>query len=427
MNDFGRDDTTGGLGASNVTVEPERPDATDVIDGLVTFIEKRVIPIERNNHRLLDDPRAIYDENGRYGAEVVALLRQVRLESASAGYYGMFAPSSVGGSALGAVEFYSVWDTLYNRYGPGRLLPYQVVGHWTSGASFLLEELHPAIRDEIAPIIINGESVGCFAMSEPDAGSDARAMASTARPDGSDWILNGTKQWISNATYADYAFVFAATQDERDGDAPARSITCFLVPKDTAGYRIDSTIPMFGEIGGKETIISLSDVRVPASHVVGRLHHGFDLALRGVAEGRLFNVGRCVGLARWALEHATDYAKQRTAFGQTIMGYQGVSFPLAESAIEIYAAKTMGLDCAQRIARGTHNRRELAMAKAYSTEMCFRVFDRCMQVFGAMGFTNELRLVDGWHHARSLQVADGSNEILRRTIVRELVNGNISF
>jgi acyl-CoA dehydrogenase len=141
----------------------------------------------------------------------------------------------------------------------------------------------------------------------------------------------------------------------------------------------------------------------------------------------MYNAGRCVGLARWALEQATEYARERRAFGRPIADYQGVSFMLADSAMDIYATKSMALDCARRLEQGELPLRDMAILKAYSTEMCFRVFDRCMQVLGAMGLTNETRLYDGWHQARSIRVADGSGEIMRRNVARHLLKGEIQF
>jgi acyl-CoA dehydrogenase len=141
----------------------------------------------------------------------------------------------------------------------------------------------------------------------------------------------------------------------------------------------------------------------------------------------MYNAGRCVGLARWALETATDYAKERTTFGKPISEYQGVSFQLADSAIEIYAARTMAMDCAARLERGERAVREVNMVKAYSTEMCSRVHDRCMQVLGGMGLTREARLYEGWQQSRIVRIADGSAEIMRRNIARALFKGDVGF
>jgi acyl-CoA dehydrogenase len=318
------------------------------------------------------------------------------------------------------------WEMLHHVYGPGRLLVTQAVSHWSSGPSYVLGSLGDRLTDEVLPGIMSGDTTICFAMSEPDAGSDAWAMTTNARRDGDEWVINGMKQWISSSPFAQHALVFAVTDDDvrkthRGG------ISCFLVPTSAPGFAVDSVIKLFGHPGGNEGILSFDDVRVPADHVVGELHRGFDLAVGGVSLGRMYNAGRCVGMARWALEQATEYAKERRTFGKPIAEYQGVSFQLAESAMEIYAARTMAIDCARKLDAGERVDRDVAMVKAYSTEMCFQVFDRCMQVHGSMGLTNEMRLYEGWHTARTVRLADGSAEIMRRNVARALLRGDTGF
>jgi acyl-CoA dehydrogenase len=242
------------------------------------------------------------------------------------------------------------------------------------------------------------------------------------------WQLSGTKQWISHASYADYAFVFAVT-DDRARQERRGGITCFLVPTAADGFRVDSVIKMMGRIGGSECIVSLSDVRVPETHVVGEVGAGFALALRGVNEGRMYNAGRAVGMAQWALGLATDYAQTRRAGGAAIGSHQSVANLLADSAIDIYGGRTMSVQCAREIddGRSPNIVRDLSIVKAFTTEMGVRVFDRCMQVHGAMGMTNELRLYDGWHQTRAAMVADGTAEIMRRTIAKQLLRGRLDF
>jgi acyl-CoA dehydrogenase len=401
-------------------------DIADLTEGLHDFLQRQVLPLEEQHRAVLDNPRLTYAESGAYSSDTVELFREVRMRSAAAGYYPMFAPENVGGGGLGALAQYTVWESLHHRYGPGRLLPYQSVGHWTSGPSFLLGHLSPALRDTITAEVMSGRASVCFAMSEPDAGSDAWSMSTSAVRDGDEWVINGSKQWISNSPFATYAFVFAVTDQElRRGRRSG--VSCFIVPTDTPGYHVDSVIRLFGHIGGNEAILSFQDVRVSDEHLVGELHHGFDLALGGISRGRIYNAGRSVGLARWALERACEYATTRKAFGKVISDYQGVTFPLADSAMEIYASKQMSLDCARRIDAGEPALKELSMVKAYSTEMCFRVFDRCMQVHGGMGLTNEMNLVEGWHQARIVRVADGTGEVMRRNIASRILKGDLQF
>ena len=168
----------------------------------------------------------------------------------------------------------------------------------------------------------------------------------------------------------------------------------------------------------------LDDVRVEPWQLVGDLHKGFAAALYGVSLGRIYNSARAVGYGRWALEQALDYAGVREAFGKTISEFQGVTFPLAESATELHAAHLMALNAATLLDRGDAAVKELSMAKAYAVQVGYKAVDRAMQTHGAMGFTNELGLYHAWHALRIVNVADGTNEILNRTIVQRLMKGD---
>jgi acyl-CoA dehydrogenase len=391
----------------------------EVIENLFGFVDAVVLPLEKEHARLLDDPRQTYDERGAYSPRVRDLKTTVRMASAAAGYYNMFVPEAIGGGGFGAYALYRVWEALYHRYGPARLLPYSSVAHWSYGPSVLCSHLTAASAEQMLQRLMSGEVTSCFGMSEPDAGSDAMAMRTKAVRAGDAWIISGTKQWTTNSPSADYIFVFAVTDDELRRQRTG-GISCFIVPIDTLGLAVDSVIKLFGHIGGDEGIVSFNEVRVPSSALVGDLNDGFKLALSGVSTGRLYNAGRCVGLSRWALEKSCEYAAQRSTFGKTISQYQGVSFQLADSAIEIYAADAMSRDCARRVDRGDAATDEVAMVKVFTTELGCRVYDRCMQVHGGMGITNEIKLYDGWQQARIVRIADGSAEIMRRNIAASL-------
>jgi acyl-CoA dehydrogenase len=396
-------------------------DRAEILDGIARFVDSVVVTLEQKHEALLDDPRQLFGPDGSYAPDVRELLREVRTRSAQAGYYTMFAPEDAGGAGCGALLLYETWEMLHHRYGPGRLLPYATVAHWAYGPGFLCSHLTPTAAAESLDRIMSGEATVCFAMSEPDAGSDALAMRTTASPTGDGWVISGTKQWITNSPCADYVFVFAVTDQELRSRRRG-GISCFLVPTTAPGFAVDSVIRLFGHVGGHEGIISFSDVHVPESALVGTLHRGFDLAMQGVSTGRLYNAGRCVGLARWATERAAEYARERVTFGKPIAEYQGISFMLADCAVDIYAADTMARDCARRVEAGEAARTEVAMVKLFSTEMCSRVYDRAMQVHGGMGLTNEMKLYDGWHEARIVRIADGSAEIMRRNIARDVLS-----
>jgi acyl-CoA dehydrogenase len=399
---------------------PDDDAVGEIVEGLLRFVDSVVLPIETQNAALLNDPRRAYDERGAHTPEVRRLKAEVRMQSAQAGYYTMFAPTSVGGGGYGSYVLYRAWEALHRRYGPGRILPYASVAHWAYGPSVLCTQLTPAAAEQMLQPYVAGKTTSCFGMSEPDAGSDAWAMRTRATRDGDDWVISGTKQWITNSPTADYIFVFAVT-DEALKSKRKGGVSCFLVPMNSPGLKVDSVIKLFGNVGGDEGIVSFTDVRAPATALVGELHRGFDLALAGVSIGRMYNAGRCVGLARWALEKSTDYAKQRVAFGQPIAEYQGISFPLADCATDIYAAETMSVDCARRLDRGESAIEQVSMVKLFTTEMCSRVYERCMQAHGGMGLTNEMKLYDGWHQARYVRIADGAAEIMRRNIARSIL------
>jgi acyl-CoA dehydrogenase len=396
----------------------------EVLEGLGRFVDTVVVPLEEKHAAELDNPSTWYDGSGRPSDLVRTLKATVRTGSARAGYYPMFAPEDVGGGGFGPVLEFQAWEYLHRRYGPGRPLPYAVIAHWAMGPSFLCSKLSPEIKSAVSNELVSGEATVCFAMSEPDAGSDAWAMSTRAVACEGGWKINGVKQWISNGASAKYAFVFAVTNQELRAQRHG-GITCFLVPTDSSGFDVSSSIRLFGHAGGDETILSCSDVVVPSTHVVGEVDKGFDLAICGISQGRLYNIARCIGMGRWAVNKTREYVAQRIAFGQPVGEYQGISFPLADSAVELYAALSMGLDCAARLQRGENASSQLAMAKIFATEMCCRVFDRCMQAHGGMGLTNELRLYDGWEQARSVRIADGSSEILRRNVARALLRGSL--
>jgi acyl-CoA dehydrogenase len=407
-----------------MTLATDEITSEEFLGGLEQFVDSYVIPLEDDNAELFHSPSLLYTEKGGYSPAAVELMKKVRATSAEAGYFTAFCPTDIGGGGLGSAMMVRAYERLHHRYGAVRELPYEVLSHWTSGPSFLCSNLQPSMREQVLDDLVSGRISTCFGMSEPDAGSDAWRMTTRAERTDDGWVVNGTKQWISNSPYADYVFLFAVTNPELQ-QARKGGVSCFLVPMTAAGVSVDSVICLFGESGGNEAILSFSDVRVPDEALVGELDAGFKLALKGVGIGRTYNSARSVGLARWALEKATEYAKIRVTFGQPIANYQGVSFALAESAMDVHAAWLMALDLGERLDRGERAIGEMAMAKAFCVEACYRVYERSMQICGGMGLTNEVGLYRGWHQARILKLADGSSEILRRTIANRLLAGDL--
>jgi acyl-CoA dehydrogenase len=397
-----------------------------VLAALSDFVRSEVLPVEERLGDLLTDPGRTYDASGRYVGDILEARRLIRMRSAQAGYYQMFVPETMGGGGLGALALYAVWEDLYHRWSMKHWLAFDSVAHWATGPSHLFGGCSDLVRQEIFPRLMSGEKTMCFAMSEPEAGSDLWLMQTTARRRGDGWVINGVKQWMTNGPYADYALVFAVTDPEQVARR-AGGISVFLVDAASQGYRVDSVIKLFGHSGSNEASLSFTDVEVDGGALMGTLHDGLALGLSGTSAGRLYNAGKSVGLSRWALELALDYAASRKAFGSPLLDFQGVSFPLATCAMEVHAAHLMGVSAARTIDAGRPGTLEAAMAKAYSTEMAGRVIDQAVQALGGMGLTNEVHLTAAWQELRTVRIADGSAEMLRRLIVGRLRKGELNL
>ncbi len=405
---------------------PLPDDVAAVVEGLDAFLEVEVIDRFHRNAALLDDVRRRYDERGVYVPEVVDLIREIRTASAKAGYFTLAVPTSMGGGGMGHLAYYAAWEHTYHRCGGTNWLAQFAISHWAFGPSVILQGLTDRARTEILPGLMSGEEMMCFGMSEPDAGSDATMIRTKAEPDGDGWRISGRKIWTTHVPIADWMICLAITDPER-AKARRGGISAFMVPTNAPGFRVERAITMWGEPGGPEAESVFENVYVEPWQLVGELHEGFQIGLKGVSLGRIYNSARSVGLSRWAIEQAVAYTTQRQAFGKAISEYQGVSFPLATAATEIHAAHLLGLNAATLLDQGHRAVKELSMAKAYAVQAGVRAIDRAIQTFGAIGFTNELGLTEAYHTLRLINVADGTNEILNRTIFQRMLAGDLDL
>lgn len=392
-------------------------------EGIAAFIRAEVIPRHEKHNDLLSNPRLKYDARGAYAPEVLDLIREVRMASAKAGYYSMCVPEELGGSGLGYLAYFVAWEQIYRQCGSHYWLGFNTVSHWVKGPSPVLRMISEKMRREVLPKLMSGEHSMCFALSEPGAGSDASMIKTNATRDGDGWRLSGSKIWITNGPYAEYAIVFAVT-DPALASKRKGGISAFLVPTNSKGFVVENLIKMWGHSGTIEAQLHFDNVRIEPHQLVGELDNGFKIAMLGVGLGRMFNAGKSVGLARWGLELAFEYAKTRETFGTSISNYQAVTFPLAESAMQVHAAHLMGLNCAQLLDRGLPASKELAMTKAYCVEVGKIALDRVIQTHGAMGFTNEMYLTEAYVQLRIVNVADGTNEVLRGLISKRMLAGD---
>jgi acyl-CoA dehydrogenase len=400
------------------------PDTVAIAEAVLRFVEREVLPLQQRHHDLLGSERTLFDASGRYVPEVLALRQQVRKRSAELGFYTLFGDEKLGGGGQGAQVMAHVQEVLNHHVGPAQPLVQTVVlpSPFTNGLSPVLRHLKPDIFAQYRDGIASGDKTLCFGLSEPDAGSDVFGMKTRAVRDGDEWVLTGTKQWITNSPYADYAMVFALT----DPEAAARhkgGVTGFFVDTRAPGFSVPRIINTMGHLGGDTGVIVLDGVRVRDDHRLGDVGRGLAVAMDGVNAGRMGMAASCLGLARWALDQAVDYAKVRKTFGVPIAEHQAIQLMLADSAMDIYAAKTMIQNCAWRLDSGRAVTAQVSMVKAFSTEMLGRVMDRSIQIHGGMGLTNELRLEEGYRFARVMRIPDGTGEIQRRTIARQLLTG----
>ena len=392
-------------------------------EGIAAFIRAEVIPRHERHAALLSDSRRKYTDAGAYTGPALALIKEIRVAAAKAGYYAMSTPEDLGGGGLGYLAYFVAWEQIYRLCGAQYWLGQYAISHWAKGPSPVLQGMTAQMKQQALAPLMSGEQSLCFALSEPGAGSDAMMIKTRAERDGDNWRLTGSKIWITNSPYAEYAVIFAVTNPELAAKRKG-GISAFMVPTSSPGFQVESLIKMWGHEGTDEAILRFDNLKAEPYQVVGDIDKGFKYAMLGVGLGRIYNCARAIGLARWALEQAIEYIKVRETFGQKIAEYQGVSFPLAESATQVHAAHLMALNAALLMDKGLPATKELSMAKMYAVEVGKNAVDRAMQAHGAMGFTNEMYLTEAYTILRKANVADGTNEILRRAVVKQLLSGD---
>ena len=363
------------------------------------FTEKELIPHEEKVEKLGEVPPD--------------LVKQIKERSITAGIYACNMPSEYGGGGLDSFD-----TTLVDReFGATSYALHYIVAR---PSNILRACKGDQIGEYLIPTI-TGERVDCLAMSEPDAGSDVRGMKCTAVKDGSDWVINGTKHFISHADLADYVILFAATAEEQTSKGPKKKITGFLVDFDTPGCEKVAGYNCVSNSGYHNLIINFDNCRVPESKVLGEVHGGFDVANEWLGSTRLQVAAVCVGRARRALNLSIEWAATREQFGQQIGKFQGVSFKLADMQTRLDAAELLTLRAAWNDANGNFDDSEMAMAKVFASEMCQYVTDEAIQIFGGMGLMDELPLERMWRDTRVDRIWDGTSEIQRHIISRQLL------
>ena len=268
---------------------------------------------------------------------------------------------------------------------------------------------------------VRGERVDCLALTEPSAGSDLRAMTTRAARDGDDYVINGSKHFISHADVADFVILFAVTGVDEGERGPRKRITCLLVDKGTAGFTVRRGPTAVSHRGYHNCELVFTDCRVPARQVLGEEGHGLEFADTWLAASRITVATMCVGRAQRVLEMALEWAATRRQFGQPIGRFQGTSFKFADMATEVAAAELLTMKAAWKLDQGTMTSEDAAIAKLYASEMVGRVTDQAVQIFGGMGLMDELPIERFWRDSRIERIWDGTSEIQRHIISRALL------
>jgi acyl-CoA dehydrogenase len=361
-------------------------------------------------HELVPHEREVEDS----GALRHDLWHELRDKAIAAGLYAANMPTEVGGGGLEGVSWVVYEKELgYTNYA----LQYGCVAR----PSNILLACSGEQRERYLLPTVRGERVECLAMTEPQAGSDLRSMRTSAVEKGGDFVLNGTKHFISHADHADYAIVFAASGEEETARGKKKRITAFLVDMGLPGFEVLPGYRNVSHRGYNNSILQFTDCRLPQSAVLGEVHRGFEVANTWLGATRLQVAANCLGRAERALECSKQWAVDRVQFGQQIGKFQGVAFKLADMAVELRAAELLTLEAAWKLEHRRATDADMAMAKVKATEMLAMVADEALQIHGGMGLMSEMPLERIWRDARIERIWDGTSEVQRHIISRALL------
>jgi alkylation response protein AidB-like acyl-CoA dehydrogenase len=363
------------------------------------FIAREVMPLEQD---VLRRERA--NQPGLERSELVELRQKAK----KFGFWGLGTPEEYGGMDLPAVMQSLIWTEVGRTYAP-----------FTFGgeADNILYYANEDQKREFLIPTIEGDRISCFAITEPGAGSDAANIKLSARQDGDDWVLNGEKTFITNGNEADFCIVVAVT--DREKGVRGGGTTAFLVDR-SMGWRSEA-IDTMGP--ARPAALIFDDVRVPARNILGEIGQGFELGMQWIGKGRYLIPSNALGIAERALGMAIEYANTRETFGRKIGDNQAVQWMIADSEVELEAARWLILKAAWTVDQGWDARHASSHAKLYGAAMVNNVVDRVMQIHGGMGYTRELPIERWYRQVRLMRIYEGTDEMQRLIISRDLLRG----
>ena len=370
-----------------------------IVETVRSFVENEIYPHEEVVERTGEVPKDIADN--------------IKRKTMDLGFYACNFPKEVGGAGLSHLEFALVEREL----GRGCM----ALNHFFGRPQNILMACKGEQKERYLLPAVKGERMDALAMTEPGAGSDVRGMKCRAERKGGDWVINGNKHFISGADHADFVICFIATGEEETQKGPKKRITAFLVDRGTPGFTIRNGYNSVSHRGYKNMILEFDDCRLSDKQVLGAVDGGFSVMNEWLYATRITVATMSVGRARRCFEYALNHAAEREQFGQKIGKFQGVSFQIADMITEIDAADWLTLSSAWRLDCGLPANREIASAKLYATEMLARVTDTTLQIFGGMGLMDDFPIERFWRDARVERIWDGTSEIQRHIISRDLL------
>jgi acyl-CoA dehydrogenase len=367
-------------------------------DTVRKFVDKELIPIEMHtieNMELKPDIR-----------------ERLEKKTKDMGLWMFDVPEEYGGGGLGSLAQVLVWEELSRTVA----LPSRGQGIFGPEVRPILYALNPDQKKRFMEPVLRGEKKLCFMQTEPDAGSDPASMKTRAVRQGDHYIINGTKRFITGAGDADIGQLMAVTDPAKGAHG---GISCFMVDMKTPGLTL---VTRYKTMMGEEPWhITFDDMKVPAENLVGKEGEGFKLAQKWLGIGRLKHGARALGVAERCIEMGASYSKQRVTFGKPLSERQGITFKLADSYVELHAARLMVYQAAWKNDQKKDIRNEAYMAKLFADEMSFRVVDRVLQIHGGIGLTLDLPLAKWFVDQRSRMITEGASEVMRMVIAREVL------
>ena len=368
----------------------------------LTETQRQIVELAREFARTKIEPHAAeWDRTAHFARDVIDELGRL-------GFLGMATPEEYDGMGLDTVTYLLALEELA---AADASIAVSVAIHNAIPSTMLVRHGTPAQKERWLRPMARGTLLAGFALSEPDAGSDAQGIQARAVRDGATWVLTGAKAWATNGGTADLMIVMARSE---------RGICAFAVPTDTAGYRPGKPEDKMGLRGSNTVAILLDDARLPADHLVGEEGAGFSYAMEGLDAGRLGIAAQAVGIARRALEHALAYCGERRQFGRPLREFEAVQFKLADMATRVEAARALAHLAATRRDRGEGITTAVSMAKVFASETAMWVTTQAVQLFGGYGYMRDFPVEKLFRDAKATEIYEGTSEIQRLVVARGL-------